>query len=400
MKQWSIGSGPAGTLLVVGDPDNPIPVLIQNVDPVNIAYLGETAAVNPANPIESVPLTPGQSCIATGDINVFVIAAPGQNVAINTLRGFGSFFQPAKVFQAGDSIINEQGVFIYDGPPALGNLKFSIAARAGVDVPFGNHYTDNAAAYNLAVPGGGYAQMATNPATGIPYFILNPAGLTHLGSFPQINASGVNTGAVNEQTQLDIDSGNETGQGTGGSSVVQLISRQNNATGPGGAFAQLLSDNIRGVRADGNSYALGHQTLIALTPITINLTSAQTLNGCTAPVVAGFYKFIVDLQFTANASAGNPSFQIGTNAPVFIWWGNAIIWQTSGTGAGANRFVASTSGLGFQGPAMVAGAVYSVTIAGHAQFNGPGNVSLQAFTSIAADTFVINNADFEIIPQF
>lgn len=107
MKQWSIGPGPAATLIVTGDPDNPVPVLIQNVDPANTAYLGETPATNPNNPLEGVPLLPGQSSIATGDINVFCIAASGQNVSINTLRGFGSFFQPTNLTNLG-------GVAIYN----------------------------------------------------------------------------------------------------------------------------------------------------------------------------------------------------------------------------------------------------------------------------------------------
>lgn len=107
MKQWSIGAGPAATLLVSGDPDNPIPVLIQNVDPTNTAYLGETNSVNATNPRENVPLLPGQSSIATGDIDVYAIAAPGQNVALNTMRGFGSFFQPTNLTSLG-------GVAIYN----------------------------------------------------------------------------------------------------------------------------------------------------------------------------------------------------------------------------------------------------------------------------------------------
>lgn len=94
MQQLSIGSGPAGTLLVAGNPDNPSPTVIQNVDAVNILYIGKEVSVNPAVPFECAPLYPGQTTIASGDTNIFGIADRGQTVAINVFEGMMSFFQP------------------------------------------------------------------------------------------------------------------------------------------------------------------------------------------------------------------------------------------------------------------------------------------------------------------
>jgi hypothetical protein len=124
MKQWSITSGPAGTLLVVGNPDNPVQTLIQNVDPVNILYVGETSSVNPFNPLQGVPMLPGQSMVATGEINVFGIAAAGQNVAVNTLRGVGSYFQPTNLGNIGGVSIFVQAT-APTGTIALNSLWFA-----------------------------------------------------------------------------------------------------------------------------------------------------------------------------------------------------------------------------------------------------------------------------------
>lgn len=97
MQQLTIGSGPAGTLLVAADEDSPVPTVIQNVDTANVLYLGKEVSVNPSIPTECAPLYPGQTTIATGDVTLFGIAAPGQTVAISLYEGVMSFFQPVNL---------------------------------------------------------------------------------------------------------------------------------------------------------------------------------------------------------------------------------------------------------------------------------------------------------------
>jgi hypothetical protein len=134
-------------------------------------------------------------------------------------------------------------------------------------------------------------------------------------------------------------------------------------------------------------------------PNTISSTAASTVGNTTITgIVPGSYKVHAEAQFTANASAGNANFQIGFNMATSLQWGNGYIWQASGTGAGANRFTANTNGLIFQGPAMVSGAVYIVQINGGFVATAPGAISLQAFTSAAADTFTVNSCLLEKTP--
>jgi hypothetical protein len=47
--------------------------------------------------------------------------------------------QVAVQLLAGNTIINPQGNFIYNGPPAAGNLMIALAPAAGTD-QFGNTY--------------------------------------------------------------------------------------------------------------------------------------------------------------------------------------------------------------------------------------------------------------------
>jgi hypothetical protein len=145
---------------------------------------------------------------------------------------------------------------------------------------------------------------------------------------------------------------------------------------------------------DGNSYNIGHLSAptTALLPLTINQTTAQTITGCSVQVASGrLYRFRVSLQFQGNIAAGNPSFQLGSPA-IQAAWGNAEIWDTS---TGANRKVANTSGLLWQGPVLSTN-VWEVTVDASAVFTASGAVTLQAFTSNAADTYKILNAVLDL----
>jgi hypothetical protein len=298
---------------------------------------------------------------------------------------------------AGDTIINQNGVFIYNGTPAFGNLKVSIAGTAGVD-EFGNVYTDNVATYNVANANGGYAQLASNPVTGIPFLVLNPPGATDLLGFPQVNASVVNPGAANELYELNADSGFPNGPGNPGNSVLQLSSRSNDSTVA--SFARLIADTVQATLGDNNTYAMGQLDLLGTAlPQTINSTGAQTVTGCTANLSPGTYRIEVESIFTGSAAgAGNPSYQISVSVTNSLFWGTGIFWQTSGAGAGANRWDTSVTGMQFQGPAMVAGAVYIVKMKGYITATSTGQITLQAFTSAAADSYVINTAAMTLTP--
>lgn len=388
MKQWSIGSGPSGTLIVIGDPDNPISTVIQNVDPANTVYLGETAAVTPYNPLLNVPLGPGQSMIATGDINVFAIAAIGQNVAVNTLRGFGNFFQQSIVngtviqagtFQGLDFEINSNGAFFYEGTPGLGNLKISIAAQAGTD-RFGNIYTDNIASYNVAVAGGGYAQIAANDTNGTPYFVLNPPGTVHLNGFPQLDASVISGGASNEQTQLNVVSGSETGQ-PGGASYLQLVSRANDASGL--SLANLVGDITRTVLPDGNSYSLGRFCTRTTSTITISTSAAQNI--IAVPVGVGTYRVRIHILLATGATALTSVFAINTG---FTTAGGAFSLGTerrgrASTSADVVRPINTNGYPGGNSLALAASETSTYEFEGVIGFSSAGNFAIAATTSTA-----------------
>jgi hypothetical protein len=251
------------------------------------------------------------------------------------------------------------GLFVYSGVPAAGNLIYSITAANGKDL-FGNATLAGAVSYTTVASG----VQAVQVNAGV---ILWYHAATEAGPYTNIAEISVN-------------------QSLAGVVTFQVT---------GGDKTQLLTT------ADANVYNMARLDLpVNATGQTINSTSATTLNNCTANLASGVtYRFEGEVQFTANANAGNPSFQFAVSASTSALWMSGFIWQTSGSGAGANRFVADTSGAVMQGPGMVSGAVYIARMKGELVTTGAGAISLQAFTSNASDTFTINNGYMELLPN-
>jgi hypothetical protein len=305
------------------------------------------------------------------------------------------------------------GLFEYGGPPALGNLEASVT-QASQD-PLKNTTYPGIASYD---PNG------TAEASSI---VQLDSGQLNLGAGFQFAGTGgaspaalTVTAAPSSGSAAQLNSGEDA---TGGDAPAAITVQSADATGGSSAVGTVAvnvpvllgdttpppaSNKITALYADVNSipralnandsnvYAVGHLTLLAsAVPQTINSTSAETITGCTFNAESGAsYKFKVILQFEGNGAAGNPSFQIAGAASVSYQFGNAVIWDSS---TGANRLDASTNSLTFQGPVMSTNIWY-VTIDGYATFSGSGSIGLRAFTSVAADTFKILNAVFEVTP--
>jgi hypothetical protein len=133
-------------------------------------------------------------------------------------------------FQAGDTVINPAGEFVYSAAPAAGDLLASIANAAGND-QFGNAYKAGIFVYGATGAAGGLAVSGTQV-----FLFMYPPGTVHAGAPPQIGSVTANPGAVNELVELGMNSGTETGPG--GNAGVQLFSQT--ADGTGGARGSLI----------------------------------------------------------------------------------------------------------------------------------------------------------------
>ncbi len=81
-----------------------------------------------------------------------------------TLMPFGNqrtgFSNPPVSLVGFNQIINRSGIFVYSGPPAPGNLVFSVASAGGTD-KFGNVY-QGPGAFSYINPSGAYAALSLN----------------------------------------------------------------------------------------------------------------------------------------------------------------------------------------------------------------------------------------------
>jgi hypothetical protein len=424
----------------VGVPNDSDLVMFFNTDLNNYAYVGYTP--NLVVGVNTIPIAPNASINLPANRTIYaiwsttvgvlplVVIPGGASYFLGLTQGLGNLAIPSiqspnflhnvtgwqidkngnaefnnlqirGTFLGLDFIINSSGAFFYNGPPALGNLKISIASVAGID-QFGNVYTDNVACYNIAVAGGGYAQIASNDATGLPYVVLLPPALTHNSAPPQVNSGPLNAGLVNEASQVNVSSGFGAGTGAAGAAVLQLASRANNSAFA--SLANLIADQSQATKQDANVYPIGEQTLQATatptTPQTINVTSATVITGCgPVTVIPGTYTFEVELQFQGNQAAGTAGFQIGLGggAAATIQWGN---FRFHDAVAGTSGYVARPSGMSpFASPTL---STNNWMLHGKAQatFTTGGQISLQAFCSVAADTFKILNGYLKIRPNF
>jgi hypothetical protein len=214
---------------------------------------------------------------------------------------------------AGNTIINQNGIFVYNGTPAHGNLKASISGSSGTD-DFGNAYIDNIAAYNTAGNGNNFIQIAVNPTTGTPFLVLEvPGNPTNNPVPPQINAGAVNAGAANEQTQLVASSGNETLPGAAGAAFLQLASRSNDSTVQ--STIQLSADDAFVVLKDGNVAFFARYNIRVPSTITINSTSPQAI--LTVPNVSPVnYRLHCQITYLGGAVAANAGLSWGGTATV------------------------------------------------------------------------------------
>jgi hypothetical protein len=132
--------------------------------------------------------------------------------------------------QAGDTIINPNGIFVYSGTPAAGNLIFSAAPAAGTD-SFGNAYLEGAAAY-ITTGGSTFALQLGNQGTnGVAFFIHNQT--TPPSADPGFSANLAGPSG----TAAEIVSG----KGTSGSDQAVMIVSDSTLSGVAGGEVDIIA---------------------------------------------------------------------------------------------------------------------------------------------------------------
>jgi hypothetical protein len=232
-----------------------------------------------------------QSIIYVLGVSGWTINADGSS-EFNNLTVRGSFFGLR-------FIINSNGVFIYSGTPALGNLVGSWAAAAGSD-QFTNAYQKDFAVY----VGTGYININSSGGLGGNTAVLFKPGLTtHVTLNPQTYAGSNNSGAVNEQEFLALTSGTANNNDD-----TQL---------------QLISKSSDGVSPSVLNFLMGGSVLSQLfkTQWNIGVAISATLGTPTVPTVIttdSWHAITLDANWSTLAGQPVPAYRLGIENRVHL----------------------------------------------------------------------------------
>jgi hypothetical protein len=141
--------------------------------------------------------------------------------------------------QAGNTIINPNGTFVYSGNPGTGNLIASVTPAAGTD-NFGNHYLEGVASYA--------ATTATASLLGSVGFYAGSLAAGWGGALSAVAGDGAGNLQVNAGGQLQLlGGGGVTIQGsgsTGGPDSTGFFNTQGLASGSYGSTHQHTLPNF------------------------------------------------------------------------------------------------------------------------------------------------------------
>jgi hypothetical protein len=233
-------------------------------------------------------------------------------------RGQGFNNPVANTFRAGFTVINKSGMFVYSGPPAAGNLIYSVAATNGTDAKGNAYLGGGAASYNTLtfqayLTSGGLVSAWTAASQAGPYTQQGSIQWASGGGWEINTISGDITASLTAALML---AGIPTPSVVAGSSVLY-------------ADTSDVMNYISG--GDSNRYRMGHFTLEASNVAVTSTVFANALGIPLAAVADGYHITGQALYHSTAAGAGVPAFS----------WGGGGSGIVLGTQDGYNGFPAS-----------------------------------------------------------
>jgi hypothetical protein len=313
-------------------------------------------------------------------------------------------------FQAGDTVINTSGEFVYSAAPALGDLIAAIANAAGTDT-FTNAYP---AGISSLEPGGtatpvNVAQLYQGAASFGSLAAVNFAG----GKAPaQVFGNPVDgeltmfsgqQGATDNPAVLSLLSTGASGsigqpQGQMPQALNLGLAPQPPAPATGATVYGNAAGNLGAVASsDGLKYVAGHRVVQTVATITINsVASIQIL----APNVgATSYQFEFEIVYISNQAAGVPTLLWGGTSTISQVIGHSEFVTQAGGGISGTQVFNGSMVTG-TGPALgAANTKYAYTGRGNITFSGAGTFVLFGQTSVAADTWQVGSGSYiKLVP--
>jgi hypothetical protein len=299
---------------------------------------------------------------------------------------------------------------------ALGNLQIAIAPAAGTDSA-GNSYVAG-----ITIANGGQILTEGTGNQAIREWISagNPikqwqSGYVNESAIASITTNLLNIGFSNELIEWILHGPSVTGS-TDSVGVVMQSAPNDASNDPFGTlrytdtgnnnFARLVWDKNKVTvnnsnSGDTNNYDPGKKTLIA-TGQTINSTSSTIVTGLQGTVGIGKYHIYGQVTYKCNQAGGVPQFLIGGQAQSQILaFSQYLNLVNSGASTSPIPFINNTGYPNNAGPTMVNAAFLQYSFDITVTTTTSGGMSVEAATSIAADTFTIQAGSWmKIEPVF
>lgn len=316
-------------------------------------------------------------------------------------------------FQAGDTVINTSGEFVYSAAPALGDLIAAIANAAGTDT-FTNAYP---AGISSLEPGG----------TATPVNVAQLyQGAASFGSLAAVNFAGGKAPAQVFGNPVDGELTMFSGQqgATDSPAVLSLLSTGASGFGqPQGQMPQALNlglapqppvpptgatvygnaaGNLGAVASsDGLKYVAGHrvvQTVATITPVSTNVLAPTPILAPNVGAVS--YQFEALIVYISNQNAGAPILVWGGSAGIATLIGESYFTASAGGSAGLNSQVFNGAFVNGTGPVLgAANTKWAYRAVGNITFSTAGSLTLGGALTIAGDTWSVGTGSYiKLVP--
>lgn len=292
-----------------------------------------------------------------------------------------------------DFVLNANGIFVYSGAPAAGNLAASMVPglTSGTDA-HGNTYYPGVCSYGYVggtlegvelIFGGNY--LLGTP-TQIAHFIAGSVGVT------QPAALGLTSAGVGGE---DIILSGGTSVSTNTNAAIELIEGTSTAAGTINLFASdvQIQDGATSVIA-----GVGHIRGFAAGQ-TINTAAFTTITGLS--ILLGARKYFFRARLFINANTSNGQFQVEITAPAGTSATNYSFKWESGAGVSALNVNRTTFSTALGGPAASVSGPYWVTIEGTTTLSAAGSLVVKGLDTgtPGTDTWtVFAGSYFEAFP--
>lgn len=283
-------------------------------------------------------------------------------------------------FAAGNTIINPNGYFQYDGSPAAGNLIYSNTSATGTD-KFGNNYLAGESFYN------NIADTVLNIYHSIITFYT-------MSGNPGATFASVATMVLNRNLGLGL-------YGLGITGFIELITNS-------GTSESIITNDTLGVlnyqatgslAADSNTYHIGEEVLFSTSPTTINSTAGNAVNNLNTQVAARSYFMRCMLRCVAGAGVTQVMAPQLTGTATLS--GTQRVFtkyfpETAGTTVTPGNIGSLNANPGVLPAAIPNGTVFDWELEGVVTFSAAGTFGIQGVlvTSNADETFTIQTGSY------